>query len=69
MFNDNPTRVLLPSPRESGSSVASDVSAEEAVLEKVKSEWEVFGSLFVQFLMQRNKAQGEPKLILDYAVE
>lgn len=33
------------------------------MLEKVKSEWEVFGSLFVQFLMQRNKAQGEPKLI------
>lgn len=33
------------------------------MLEKVKSEWETFGSLFVQFLMQRNKPQGEEKPI------
>lgn len=53
MSDSTTKRVLLPSPRESRPATAVDTPVNQRVLETVKSEWEMFGSLFVQFLMQR----------------
>ena len=63
MSDSTTKRVLLPSPRESSPATAGNTPVEQRVLETVKSEWEMFGSLFVQFLMQKTSPPIEDKPI------